>query len=128
MCDFYTSVRNGGTKLMNNDPVIGLLFGRRNDTQFEVIDSSEAIYSVENGIPNLNLQEIVNKQKMITAVYPTYSLIGWYAVDNAVSEWHLLVQHALQSILEPHSLFCLLNSESEVRDNESSCSLYYRCA
>ena len=48
ICDHYTRVNSGGSRLKKNDPVVGLLFGTQNGLNVDIIDASDAIYEVSS--------------------------------------------------------------------------------
>jgi hypothetical protein len=76
ICDHYTRVAAGGSKMPSNSPVIGLLFGVQNGLDISIIDASDAIYEVVGGVVVLNSVEIEKKKVLMTAVFTTYELLG----------------------------------------------------
>ena len=142
ICDHYTRVRVGGSKLATSAPVIGLLFGVQNGLAIEVMDASEAVYEAlgDGGIHDvvLNITEIRRRIKVLTAVFTTYEMLGWYALCENVLPLHYEIHQTMLQLNES-PLFLLMNpnpmpslkqlpirlSESQVHiDNESPISVF----
>jgi len=49
ICDHHTRVAMGGSLFKPTDPAIGLLFGTQTGLDVEIIDATDAIYSMESG-------------------------------------------------------------------------------
>eukprot|EP01036_Dinobryon_divergens_P016469 gene16469-22337_t len=48
ICDHYTRVSVGGSKLPKDCPVVGLLFGVQDGQDISIFDGTEAIYEVKD--------------------------------------------------------------------------------
>jgi hypothetical protein len=48
ICDHHTRVAMGGSLFKPTDPAIGLLFGTQSGLDVEIIDATDAIYSISN--------------------------------------------------------------------------------
>ena len=109
LCDHYTRVQKGGAKLPPDSPVVGLLFGLRNEFNIVIMDATEAIYSVNaSRFPELNLLEIEKKIKLWLAVYPNFELVGWYSVGTATETYHAQL-HQILSQLNNNLVLLLIN-------------------
>jgi len=93
VCDQFTKVSSGGTKLSAESPTLGLLFGTNQANKLSIFDAEDVFYSIitENGnIEGIFIDnEIENKINLITAVYPSYRLLGWYTAGNEISSYHI---------------------------------------
>mgnify|MGYP003385525417 CR=1 FL=1 len=140
-----------------NSPVIGLLFGTLTDDNSncnsdtntsasaitssrshiieEVIDATEAIYSVELGvttgsttgstgttgsttgtesIPILNVEENIKKMELWSGVFDSHRVIGWYSIGTNIQNWHIETHQALQNIVNTY------NSKSKSKSNTTN--------
>ncbi len=115
ICDHNIRARHGGCVMPANCPVIGLLFGSQTGLDVEIMDSCEAIYRMSNEQPSLDIVAIDQKRALLTAVYPTYELLGWYAVGSNTEAWHASVHKSMMSLNES-PLFLLLNGNFKNTD------------
>jgi hypothetical protein len=81
ICDHYTRVSVGGSKLPKVYPVIGLLFGVQNGQEVSLFDGTDAIYEIITGEVVLNNKEITKKKSLWTAVFTNYELLGIFSFD-----------------------------------------------
>ena len=137
ICDHYTRVRVGGSKLINDAPVIGLLFGVQNGLTIEVMDASEAVYDVRGneGMYDvlLNITEIRRRIEVLTAVYTKYEMLGWYALCEEVLPLHYEIHQTMLQLNEA-PLFLLMNpnpmpslKQLPIRLSESQVHMHNDC-
>ncbi|CAM9586202.1 unnamed protein product, partial [Choristocarpus tenellus] len=93
--DHYTRVSAGGGTQGAGERIIGLLFGMQDGLDVSIFDAVEVECTVggsNGGTVQLN-NELIEKQKeLYTAVYPTYEILGWYAVGTEVTAEDLIIQ------------------------------------
>jgi len=137
ICDHYTRVRVGGSKLANDAPVIGLLFGVQDGLTIEVMDASEAVYDtrVNEGIFDviLNITEIRRRIEVLTAVFTKYEMLGWYALSEEVLPLHYEIHQTMLQLNEA-PLFLLMNpnpmpslKQLPIRLSESQVHMHNDC-
>lgn len=112
ICDHYTRVTVGGSRLPKDYPVIGLLFGTHLGAHISINDAADAVYDLDASGIILNIHEIERLKALTVAVYPAYELLGWYTVGDGADAKpeHLQVHQAMATIVRGPPLFVLLNS------------------
>mmetsp|Transcript_52 Transcript_52/g.63 ORF Transcript_52/g.63 Transcript_52/m.63 type:complete len:306 (-) Transcript_52:403-1320(-) len=125
ICDHYTRVAAGGSKMPSNSPVIGLLFGVQNGLDISIIDASDAIYEVVGGVVVLNSVEIEKKKVLMTAVFTTYELLGWYTLTDGsqVLPVHMSIHRDMMAFNEA-PLFLLMNHAPQPDAKQLPLSIY----
>jgi COP9 signalosome complex subunit 6 len=144
ICDHHTRVKVGGSLLGKDDPVLGLLFGVQQGLEVQIIDGTDAIYEVKNGVVALDMLanfpdphaipdedgETNKNSKLDLIVAPfesiNYELIGWYAVSNqskTVPDWCQEVHAKVQSV-NAAPLFLLLNSSPDPNSKQLPLSVF----
>lgn len=108
ICDHFTRVSCGGSKLSVDSPVIGLLFGIQNGQDVSIFDGTEAIYDWNDGIVILNDIEINKKKSLWTAVFTSYELLGWYTVCENILPFHKEIHQSMRAFNES-PLFVAMN-------------------
>jgi hypothetical protein len=109
-CDCNTRIKMGGTRLPEDSPVIGLLFGEidLNKNHISLVDSADVSFERNTAatVQELPAAYVAKKVKLWTEVFPQFKLLGWYTFCAEVTEeqltWHELI--ALQCESE-HLLF-----------------------
>lgn len=120
-CDHHTRVTVGGSLLAKESPTIGLLFGSetrsrgegdcKENTCLHIINATDAVYSFDAAADalSLDMKQIKNKRDLWVQVYPTQTLLGWYAIGCEVTERHLAIHSDISSLVhEPTSAVMLL--------------------
>jgi hypothetical protein len=74
----------------NKRPVIGLLLGLVSSRCIELLTSFEAAVA-EDG--SLDFDAIMTKRDLITTVFPTYGVVGWYKTGDALHASELTTIH-----------------------------------
>ena len=99
---------NGGN-ISGSSAVIGLLFGSVHDGVVSIHDATDVLVDNQNQISE---REIEKKQKLWTAVYPTYQLLGWYSFDVSVMPQHLVIHKSLEKFV-PSPIFILFDPNQQ---------------
>eukprot|EP00596_Hydrurales_sp_CCMP1899_P002542 CAMPEP_0119035040 /NCGR_PEP_ID=MMETSP1177-20130426/2023_1 /TAXON_ID=2985 /ORGANISM="Ochromonas sp, Strain CCMP1899" /LENGTH=263 /DNA_ID=CAMNT_0006992919 /DNA_START=363 /DNA_END=1154 /DNA_ORIENTATION=- len=109
----------------SNSPVIGLLFGVQNGLDISIIDASDAIYEVVGGVVVLNSVEIEKKKVLMTAVFTTYELLGWYTLTDGsqVLPVHMSIHRDMMAFNEA-PLFLLMNHAPQPDAKQLPLSIY----
>ena len=125
ICDHYTRVAAGGSRMASNSPVIGLLFGVQNGLDISIIDATDAIYDVVGGVIILNSPEIEKKKRLFTAVFASYELLGWYTLTNGnqVLPVHMTIHRDMMAFNEA-PLFLLMNHAPDPNAKQLPLSIY----
>lgn len=137
ICDHYTRVRVGGSRLISSAPVIGLLFGVQNGLTIEVMDASEAVYEIRKDKEMydvlLNITEIRRRIEVLTAVFTKYEMLGWYALCEDVLPLHYEIHQTMLQLNEA-PLFLLMNpnpmpslKQLPIRLSESQVHMHNDC-
>jgi len=72
--------------------LIGVLFGCQTGQSIHVYDSFELPFKQgESGTFKMNEEFLRKKLELLTAVFPTYELLGWYAVGQELSEEDMFI-------------------------------------
>lgn len=111
ICDHYTRIVVGGTKLPPDSPVLGIILGKQDADTITFFDVSEAIFDVSNisGDVEFKFADINRIVSLRTAVYTTYEVVGWYAVGTDVLPLHMSLHKQIEMNLVQNPLFLLLN-------------------
>lgn len=109
-CDHYTRVSSGGSKLSMDAPVYGLLFGTKDNVRVSICDCADLVYNVINGKVEIIAGEIENKIKLYTAVFTTYSLLGWYGFGIETTADHVEF-HTMLADYSEGPIFLLINPD-----------------
>lgn len=125
ICDHYTRVAAGGSRMASNSPVIGLLFGVQDGLDISIIDATDAIYDVVGGVVILNSPEIEKKKRLFTAVFASYELLGWYTLTNGnqVLPVHMTIHRDMMAFNEA-PLFLLMNHAPDPDAKQLPLSIY----
>lgn len=138
ICDHFTRVQMGGSKLKKDDPVVGLIFGVQNGLDVQIMDGTDAIYTVENGKVILDMkgnfpdpadpEDKSNKVELFVTPFASinYEILGWYAVSDKsdnVPDWCLEVHRKIKAINEAPLLF-LLNSSPDPSSKQLPLSIF----
>jgi COP9 signalosome complex subunit 6 len=109
----------------SNSPVIGLLFGVQNGLDISIIDASDAIYEVVGGVVVLNSVEIEKKKVLMTAVFTSYELLGWYTLTDGsqVLPVHMTIHRDMMAFNEA-PLFLLMNHSPQPDAKQLPLSIY----
>lgn len=113
ICDHFTRVSVGGSRLPRDSPVVGLLFGVQTDLEISIHDASDANYTVEKGMIHVNKVDVERSRALLTAVYPNYELLGWYALGNEPTPIHMAV-HSTMMPFNESPLFLLMNNTPQI--------------
>jgi hypothetical protein len=132
--DHYTRVVMNGGNLSGSKSVIGLLFGSIHHHQEPPSTSSSStltsstIISINDATDvfldandHLSESEIEKKTKLWTTVYPSYSLIGWYAFDTTVTSKHTAI-HKVFAQFFASPVFILFQIDANSGSSPSSSS------
>jgi hypothetical protein len=122
-CDHYTRVSTGGSKLPEDAPVYGLLFGTNTDGYLSVCDSVDCNYTCTPDGVEVIPGEFESKTKLWTAVFTTYSLIGWYSFGAALSPEHAKF-HELVAAHTPDPVFLFINPSAASDSDELPLNVY----
>jgi Maintenance of mitochondrial structure and function/JAB1/Mov34/MPN/PAD-1 ubiquitin protease len=126
ICDHYTRVAVGGSKLPRDAPVVGLLFGVQAGSHVSIFDATDIIYEQHSaGSDEITIlpAEISKKKELWTAVYTSYELIGWYAVGVEVTAMHMAIHKKMLAFNES-PLFVLLNPMAAADTTHLPLSVY----
>jgi hypothetical protein len=138
ICDHYTRVSMGGTILKPSDPVVGLLFGTQSGLTVEIIDATDAIYTVSAtgevqldqaaNFPNpLEPKNKNNKTDLIIApfAYMQYELLGWYTLSASTepAPWCMDIHRQIRSFNEA-PLFLLMNHSPQPYSKQLPLSIF----
>jgi COP9 signalosome complex subunit 6 len=76
--------QEGAGSDVHSQRVFGLLFGSQSGLSVHIYDSFEAVgaFSPSGRLESLDKEHIKTKQAHISAVFPTYELLGWYIVGG----------------------------------------------
>lgn len=122
-CDHFTRVSTGGSKLAADSPVYGLLFGTRNEAYSSICDSVDMNYTFSGGDIQVLPGEIDSKSKLWTAVFTTYTLIGWYAFGQKPTSDHKKI-HKMISTYTADPLFLIINQTSAADSDQLPLNVY----
>ncbi len=103
MCDHFSRVSSGGSRLRPADPVLGLLFGSSGQAgQARALhDASDAIYTAasDGGIA-VNHRDLNKKVSLLNTIYENRCAMGWYAFGKVVLKWHVELHEDASIILD----------------------------
>jgi len=109
MSDQYTRISCGGSPLSKDAPVVGLLFGTRDDGTFNIIDADH----IPTEVSDATKQQIALHQ----AVFPQHAVVGWYrvSVDNQPTANDVQLTQTMKQHFSPNGrfLFSLLQVKSK---------------
>lgn len=123
ICDHYTRVAMGGSILKKNDPVVGLLFGTQEGLNVDIIDATDAIYTVgsqgevildmQANFPDpLDPENKNNKMDLVIAPFADiqYELLGWYTLgaSDEPMPWCMELHQKVKTVNEA-PLFVLMD-------------------
>ncbi|CAN0222104.1 unnamed protein product, partial [Phaeothamnion confervicola] len=106
--DHYTRVSVGGSHLPASSRIFGLLFGVQEGLDVSIYDAVEVGYDDDKGRIVVNAVAVEKQKELLTAVYPTYELLGWYSVGSEATEADVDVQKQMTRHNES-PIFLLLN-------------------
>jgi hypothetical protein len=117
MSDQYTRISCGGSPLDKDAPVVGLLFGEKDDQQvLQIVDADD--------IPPESSEQTQLQVDLHRAVFPQHSVVGWYRValsdeeptPNDLQTTKLLKEHYAMS---SSFCFCYLQVQQEAKEEGS---------
>lgn len=118
--DHYTRISVNGGNISGSSAVVGLLFGNVQDQSFAIFDATDVLIDGNNQISE---SEIAKKTQLWTAVYPTYSLLGWYSFASTVSPYHLSLHRTMTKSIQKHTpIFILFDEQQPSRPQTGSSS------
>mmetsp|Transcript_29520 Transcript_29520/g.49420 ORF Transcript_29520/g.49420 Transcript_29520/m.49420 type:complete len:314 (+) Transcript_29520:43-984(+) len=143
-CDHYTRISTGGSKLAVDSPVYGLLFGTKipssvaasggssavekvepQESYFSVCDSVDLNYIIGmDGKASIVDGEIERKTKLWTAVFKTFSLIGWYSFGGSILPEHHTIHREVGVHTTSAPLFLLINPSADSDSDELPLGVY----
>ena len=102
MSDQYTRISCGGSPLEKDAPVVGLLFGNKDE---------EGVLQIQDAddIPTDTSEASTLQVELHRAVFPQHSVVGWYRValnDEQPSSSDLQITKLLKQHFAPSSSFC----------------------
>lgn len=98
--------------------VVGILFGVQEGLSIHIVDSVEIKCVIEQDKLQVDNSFVSEKLELTTQVFPDYDLVGWYAVDDVVSDKHMQIHQSLFEFNESPFLMFLdraFLSEDKVR-------------
>jgi hypothetical protein len=104
-------------------PVYGLLFGTNTDGYLSVCDSVDCNYTYSSDGVEIIPGEVESKTKLWTAVFTTYSLIGWYSFGEGLSPEHAKF-HEMVAAYTAEPVFLLINQSSASDSDELPLNVY----
>lgn len=104
-------------------PVYGLLFGTNSDGICSICDSVDINYTYEGQEMHILPGEIENKSKLWTAVFTTYTLVGWYSFGVDATADHKKFHHMI-SQHTPDPVFLLINQSALSNSDELPLNVY----
>lgn len=112
MSDQYTRISCGGSPLSKDAPVVGLLFGTRDEGTLKIIDADD----IPTEVSDATKQQIALHQ----AVFSQHAVVGWYrvSVDNQPTANDVHLTQTMKQHFAPNGrfVFSLLQVKSESED------------
>jgi hypothetical protein len=118
MSDQYTRISCGGSPLDKDAPVVGLLFGAKDDDNVVQIRDADDIPTEISEASTLQVD-------LHRAVFPQHSVVGWYRVSQSDEEPTPSDLHITQQLKENYApaspfCFCLLQVEDTTTTTTTS--------
>lgn len=114
MSDQFTRISCGGSPLEKDAPVVGLLFGNKDNGVLQIQDADD--------IPTDTLDTTTLQVELHRAVFPQHSVVGWYRValdDEQPSPSDLQTTKSLKEHYAPSLPFCFCLLQVHQQKNDS---------
>lgn len=116
--DHHTSIEAGGSIKPRGSKVLGLLWGRQQGLEVDIMDAVELGYEQgPDGAPIIDAETVMQQKALYTEVYKNYDLLGWYSVGQEVVELDVRIHREMTKYNEsPFFLQMQPSPDAEAKD------------
>ena len=119
--DHYTRVKVKRLSAQKEVPrVFGVLFGVQNGLVVDIFESTEMVYNIDESTGKVNFDgDFLEKKKdLMTQIFPSFEILGWYATGSEISKGDLITHKAFGEFNE-NPLYLLIKPDELSQDEEA---------
>ncbi|CAE7353441.1 csn6 [Symbiodinium sp. KB8] len=107
VADHHTRLQAG--QAPGHTRAVGVLFGTQSEDSVDIILTADSLVSLEEGKAGFNLPLTKKHVEIVADVYPTYEVLGWYAVcpNGRPSEEDFAFHSQVKAMTEAPLFLCL---------------------